>query len=123
MSRKISPVCLPDPTDPMDQILETKNNTLIGFGLSRIWFYEYRELLEGKLEFAQLIPPEVFNDLPVFLSALQEDGFQRKIIEGYFQKFKELFPGIDECIEDNAFVRELKNDIMDNIVANIRKNL
>ena len=123
MSRKISPVCLPDPIDPMDEILETKNNIQIGFGTSRIWFYEYQYLLKGQLEFAQFIPPEVFNDLPVFLSALQEDGFQRKIIEGYFQKFKELFPGIDECIEDNAFVRELKNDSIDNIVANIRIKL
>ena len=67
-----------------------------------------------------IIPQQIFFDLSALRSALLEEGFQRKIIEGYFKIFKDLFPGIDECIQDIEFVRELKNYIIQKIVANIR---
>ena len=60
LSRKISLVCLPD----IKEIgtLETKENILIGFGNSKIWFLEYEKLLGRKLISVSLMTPEMFDN-------------------------------------------------------------
>ena len=124
ISNIISPVCLPRPNE-LDS-LESKKNILIGFGLSRLWFHLYNELLGGELQHAPLIPLKTYlYNQTALLDKLEEPNFQENIIRGYFKNFKEIFPGIEACIDDShTFVKKCldaaKNE---EIVKNIADKL
>ena len=63
-SRAVSQICLPI-KDDLD-VLERKENILIGFGASK-------RLIGGKLESASLIPPKKFLNNSSLISAFTED--------------------------------------------------
>ena len=107
LSRAVSPVCLPNINEV--EVLETKENILIGFGTSKVWFLEYKKLLGGKLESASLIPPEISANKSTILSGLTNDEFHENVVHGYFKTLIELFPGIKICIRKYEFICEINN--------------
>ena len=98
ISMIVSPVCLPLPKE--FDTLEKENNILIGFGLTRMWFQLYNELLGGELKRAPLIPAEILFNGNLIINKLEQPNFQKNIIDGYFKTLKDIFPGIEACIDD-----------------------
>ena len=96
ITKIVSPVCLPLPNE-FDN-LEKEKNILIGFGLTRMWFQSYNELLGGELQHAPLIPAEILFNETLLSDKLDQPNFQKNIIDGYLKTFKEIFPGIEAMI-------------------------
>ena len=121
LSRAVSPVCLPNTNEA--EILERKENILIGFGTSKVWFLEYKKLLGGKLESASLIPPEISANKSTIVEALTNDEFHENLVHGYFITLIELFPGIEICIRKYEFICEITDQTLDDITRNIEKTI
>ena len=121
LSRAVSPVCLPHKYE-VDEV-ERKENILIGFGTSKVWFMEYKKLLGGKLQSASLIPPEVYSNKSAAISAFTNDDFHKNVLDGYFETFIKLFPGIEKCINKYEFVCEITDQKLDVIASNIKEKI
>ena len=124
MSKTVSPVCLPRPNE--FTTVEKEKSILIGFGTSRLWYQLYDELLGGELPRAPLIPIELLENETALFDKLEQPKYQENIIHGYFKTFKEIFSGIEACIDDNYNVVSdlcLNKTKVDEIVNNIGDKL
>ena len=121
LSRKISLVCLPD----IKEIgtLETKENILIGFGNSKIWFLEYEKLLGRKLISVSLMTPEMFDNPQTLASAFMNVEFHNRVIREFFEAFIGFFPGVETCIENYEFVCKITSQKSENIMKNIEHKI
>ena len=73
-------------------------------------FQLYNVLLGWELQNAPLIPAEILINETLLSDKLHQPNFQKNIIDGYFKTFKEIFPGIEACIDDNNdFVRHCQD--------------
>jgi len=120
-SFEVSPVCLPK-KEEID-ILEKENNIVVGFGTTHIWFIVYNTLLGGNLKSASLISPELISNKSALIWGFTEGNLEKEIIDGYFENFIDLFPGIEICIENYDFVCNITEDIMKTIIRNMEMKI
>ena len=103
--------------------IESEEYILVGFGGSQIWYLEYDKLLGGKLEKASLFPIEMFSNTSAIMEAFRTDNFEEKLLQRYFKTFAEIFPGIGTCIKNYEFVCKITDEMLDNIVENIKSKI
>ena len=120
-SKTVSPLCLPM-KEELERI-ESEENILVGFGASQIWYLGYDKLLGGKLETTSLIPIEMFANSSAIMDDFRTDNYEEEILQRYFKTFAEIFPGIDSCIKNYKFVCKITDEMLDNIVANIKSKI
>ena len=120
-SVKVSPVCLPK-KDEID-ILERGENTVVGFGSTKIWFIEYNKLMGGQLKPASLTPPALLFNNSALIAGFTEGNLEEKIINGYFKTFIDLFPGIEICLENYEFVCNITQETRKIIIRNMETKI
>ena len=130
ISKKVSPVCLPRPNE--FNIFEGKKNILIGFGVSKLWYQLYDDLLGGKLESVLLIPLDILFNETAIIQYLQQPLNQENIISDFFKTFISIFPGIGACIDNEndgdvdfnyKFVCNITGVMIDKIIDNIAEKI
>ena len=65
----------------------------------------------------------MYANTEAIMEAFRTDNFEEELVQKYFQTFAEIFPGIDICIENHEFVCNITEEIMDNIVENIKSKI
>ena len=120
ITKIINPVCLPSPEEV--ESLETEKNIVIGFGIHKLWYQEYQRLYGKPMENAQLVK---FEELmkPEFIKIFAEGEYQKKIVDGFFKVFFEIFPGIEVCVENYEFVCNMTDEFMTKLTSNIMEKL
>ena len=120
-SKTVSPLCLPNKQEI--DILEKKENIVVGFGISKIWFIEYKRLLGGEMEPAPLINPELFRNHSALIAAFTEGDYEKNMIDGYFKTFIDLFPGMERCMDNHDFVCNMDSELIDEIIRNMEQKI
>ena len=75
------------------------------------------------MQSASLIPPEVYSNKSAAILAFTNDDFHKNVLDGYFETFIELFPGIEKCINKYEFVCEITDQMLDVIASNIKEKI
>jgi hypothetical protein len=120
-SKTVSPACLPNEKEIYE--IERKENIVVGFGDSKIWFIEYKKLLGGEMEPAPLIDPELFQNHSALISAFTEGDYEKNMIDQYFKTFVGLFPGMEKCLDKHDFVCNMDSEMMETIIRNMEQKI
>ena len=66
-----------------------------------------------------MISPEFFSNPIIFAN----EDFQNRVIQGFFETFTDLFPGVEKCIQNYEFVCNITSQTFDAIMKNIAQKI
>ena len=65
----------------------------------------------------------MYSNKSAVISAFTNDDFHKNVLDGYFETFIKLFPGIEKCINKYEFVCEITDQMLDVIASNIKEKI